>query len=293
MKQIPIQLLTSLRKSGRDTCFLIKIVSVISGAVYPFTNLDAAIKFNDGTDDLWYSPLKFMLPQNIQHTSDMDPDNSELHGWFDDAVEQAMNAGLLGSAAVTIYRVNYLHPEYGAEIVNYGIVGRIEFTTNRHAQRKIEFQGLEYLLKNKKNALYSITCRNDFGDERCKRPLVWDAGTIEEVSNQYLLIKVNGITAAPNFYNFGVVKFTSGDNVNAELEIEEWMADGWARLSFVTPYPMKIGDGLQFRQDCDKFAQTCITVHNNIINFNGEHLTPVQDQSLMVPGAYIKTNNAL
>lgn len=293
MKQIPILLHGSLKKSGRDMCFLIKIVSVLTGAVYAFTSLDAAMKFNDGEHDLWYMPGKYMFPQNMQFTSDMDADNTELHGWFDDVVEQAMNAGLLGSAAVTIYRVNYFHPEYGAELINYGVVGKIEFNANSQVERKIEFKGLDYLLKSKKNPLYSITCRNDFGDERCGRPYVWDVGTIAEVSDQYLLVRVNDIAAATNYYNFGVVRFTSGDNANAELEIEEWMSGGWARLSFVTPYPMQVGDGVMFRQDCDKFAQTCIGTHNNILNFNGEHLTPVQDQSLMVPGAYIKSNNAL
>lgn len=293
MKQIPALLLNGLKKTGRSTCFLIKLVSKQDGRVFPFTTLDAAIKFNDGVHDLWYLPTNVLKPQNMQWSADMDVDNTELHGWFDDVVAQAAGAGLLGSAEVTIYRIIYTHPEYGAELVNFGIAGRMAYSATSQSTRKIEFKGLDYLLKSKKNPLYSITCRNDFGDERCGKSFTWDPGTITEVSNQYLLVKVGDIAAGPNYYNFGVVRFTSGDNVNVELEVEEWLTGGWARLSFVTPYPMQVGDGVMLRQDCDKFAQTCIAVHSNIINFNGEHLTPVQDQSLMVPGAYIKSTNAL
>lgn len=293
MKDIPILVLDSLKKSGRSTCFLIKIVSVQDGRVYTFTTLDAAIKFNDGEHDVWYMPTNFLTPQNMQWSADMEVDNTELHGWFDAVVQQAVDAGLLGSAEVTIYRLIYTHPEYGAELINFGVVAGMAFSANAQGARKIGFKGLDHLLKTKKNPLYSITCRNDFGDERCGKSFTWDPGTITEVSNQYLLVKVGDIAAAPGFYNFGVVKFTSGDNTDVELEIEEWLTGGWARLSFVTPYPMQVGDGVMFRQDCDKFAQTCITVYSNIINFNGEHLTPVQDQSLMVPGAYIKSQNAL
>lgn len=293
MKQIPALLLTGLKKTGRSTCFLVKLVSKQDGRVFPFTTLDAALKFNDGEHDVWYLPTNVMKPQNMQWSADMDVDNTELHGWFDDVVAQAAGAGLLGSAEVTIYRIMYTHPEYGAELVNFGVVGRMEFSATAQNTRKIEFKGLDYLLKSKKNPLYSITCRNDFGDKRCGKPFVWSSGTITEVDNQFMTIKVGGLVAADGYYNFGVVRFADGDNANVELEVEEWLADGWLRLSFVTPYPMVVGVNLDLRQDCDKFAQTCITTYNNIINFNGEHLTPVQDMSLMVPGAYIKSTNAL
>lgn len=292
-KLIPLEMLGCLKKSGRDTCFLIKVKSKTSGQVFPFTTGDFALKFNDGEDDVWYMPTNVLNPQNMQWSITMDPDNTELHGWFDDVVTQAVNAGLFGGAEITIYRINTMRPEAGAELINFGVAGRIEFTSTKSSSHKIEFKGLEHLLKTKRNPLYSITCRNDFGDERCGRPLVWDPGVISEVHNQFLWFNVDDVSGGANYYDFGVVRFTSGDNAGAELEVETWAADGLLRLSFVTPYPVQVGDTVMLRQDCNKFAETCRTVHSNMINFNGEHLTPVQDQSLMVPGAYIKTNNAL
>lgn len=292
MKAIPLLLLDKLKKRGRSTCFLIKLVSKKDGSVYTFTTLNAALKFNDGEHDVWYLPTNSLEPQNMLWTSNMEVDSTELHGWFDDAVALAAGAGLLGVAEATIYRVCYTALEAGAEIVHHGVVGRMEYSASAQNTRKLQFRGLDHLLKTKKNALYSLTCRNDYGDARCGKEFVWDPGTISEVVDPFYYVKLADIAAAPGAYNFGVVKFTSGDNANVELEVEEWLPDGWARLSFVTPYPMQPGDGVMLREDCDKFASTCIA-KSNIINFNGEHLTPVQDQSLMVPGAYIKSDQAL
>lgn len=289
---IPILLLDSLEKSGRDWCFLMKIVSRQTGVVYPFTSLDAAMKFNDGYHDVWYMPSQSMYPQNMQFSSSMEVDNTELHGWFDSVVEQAMNAGLFGSAECTIYRVNWQHPEYGAEVVHYGVAGRIEFTANAQAERKIELRGLDHFLKTKKNDLWSLTCRNTYGDDRCGMALEWENATIAEVDNPFFRFRVSGLARPDNFFNFGVVLFNAGENSGAELEVETWDDDGWVKLSFVTPYPILPTLAVKLRTDCDKLAATC-KAKGNIINMAAEHLTPVQDQSIMVPGAYIKSQNAL
>lgn len=293
MKHIPILLKESYKKTGRDTCFLIKIVSKKNGQVFPFTTLDAALKFDDGDHNVWYMPNQVLQPQNMQATLDMEVDNTELHGWFDDLVAQAINAGLLGAAEVSIYRINYLHPEWGYEVVDYGVVGRIEFTATNESNRIIEFSGLDRFLKTKKNPVYSHTCRNAFGDDRCGMPLIWENAVVAEVSNPYFLFRVSGLSRPDNWFNFGNILFNAGDNTNAELEVETWDEDGWVKLSFVTPYPIVDSIAVKLRQDCDKLASTCIDTYNNIVNNASEHLTPTQDQSLMVPGAYIKSTNAL
>lgn len=292
MNSIPILLLDNFKRSSRNTCFLMKLVSRRDESLFTFTNLNAAVKFDDGIHDAWYMPRNSLQPQNIQMSADMDADNTELVGWFDDVTMQAADAGVLDGAEITIYRINYQNTSLGAEIVGFGVAGRMSYAPRKEGTRKIEFRGLDHLLKIKKNPLYSITCRNDFGDERCGKEFVWDVGEVESVANQNFWVKVSSVAAAAAYYNFGVVRFTSGLNAGVEMEVEEWGDDGWMRLSFATPYPMQAGDELMIRQDCDKLAATCIA-YGNIINFSGEHLTPVQDQSLMVPGAYIKTNNAL
>ena len=293
-RDIPIELLDAFARPGKSTCFLVKVKSLSNSDIFGFTTLDAALRFNDGRDEVLYRASNILKPQNIQATWDIeDPDNTELHGWFDDILAQTVSAGLLTGGEITIYRVAYNRLSYGAEIVGFGTVGKAEFSASKQGSRKVEFRGLSDALRRKINPVYSLTCRNTFGDERCGKAFVWENATISSVSNNLMAFTVTGPSRPDDYYGFGVVKFVDGNNANVEMEVETWGTDGTVKLSFVTPYPIESGVQVQFRQDCDKLDTTCINTYNNIINFNGEHLTPVQDQSLMVPGAYIKSNNAI
>lgn len=290
-KTIPLQLLTTLKKPGRSTCYLVKVVDA-DGTAHGFAGLDAIVRFNDGFHNVVYQPDEEMAPQNILNTANMDVDSTDLLGWFGPGVEQLVLSGLFNSAEITIYRVAYLRTEYGAEVVAYGTVGDIEYSTNKQGKRKMEFRSISQELKMKVNDQFSLTCRADFGDEDCGMPFVWEAATIVDVEDNFLRFQVSGIARPDNWFVLGVVKFLDGDNATKTLEIESWTTDGWLTLSFVTPYAIPMGGLVELRQDCDKTATSCKD-YGNIVNMQAEHLTPVQDLALMVPGAYIKSDNAL
>lgn len=292
MKQINLQLLSTFQKPGRSTCFCCKAVSQDGTVVVGFTNLDDVVRFNDGEHYVEYDPTQPLIPQNIQNTSDLDPDNTELHGWFNDEVKAALMSGILQSAEITIYRVAYLKLSAGAEVVAYGTLGKVEYTADSSGSRKIEFRGLDDLIENAGCPLTSVTCRNDFGDEVCKMPFVWQAGTISNVEDSLFRFQVSGITQPNGYFDLGVVRFNDGENATTELEIESWTSDGWITLSFAPPNNILDGVSVSLRQDCDKTFANCKS-YNNVRNMDAEHLMPVSDTSLMVPGAYIKSNNAL
>lgn len=291
MKQIPIQLLDSMKRGGRSTTFLIRIVDDENN-VHGFTNLDARIRFDDGLGEVVYRPTQELYPQNIQNTSDMEVDNTELHGWFDETMEKLVLAGKFANAEISIYRVAYLNVQYGHEVVAFGTVGKIDYSADRDGKRKVEWRGFSDYLRDKKNDQYSLTCRNVFGDERCGMPFVWESAVISSVDDARTRFTVSGLSQPNHYYTFGLVEFLEGPNTGATLEIEEWRSDGRIVLSFVTPYPIENGINVRIRRDCDKLHATCVA-YGNIVNMNAEHLTPTQDQSLMVPGAYIKSQNAL
>lgn len=291
MKQIPIQLQNSYKKPGRSTCFLIRIKDD-EGGLHGFTNLNRRVRFDDGDGVVTYSARHELAPQNIEFTSDLETDNTELQGWFDDSLTQLILAGKFANAECIIYRVNYLRLEYGAEIVSYGSVGKIDYSVNRQGKRKIEWKSYVDLLKDKRNDVWSLTCRNKFGDHKCTMPFVWNTSTITEIEDNRMRFRVSGISQPDNYYTFGVVEFLSGPNNTAWMEIEEWTSDGWITLSFVTPFALSVGTAVRLRRDCDKRFESCFG-YGNVANMNAEHLTPVENQSLMVPGAYIKSKNAV
>lgn len=292
MKQIPALLLTALQKPGRSTCFCCKVVSRDGTVVKGFTNLDDVVRLNDGEHYVEYDPTQPMMPQNLQSTSDLDPDNTQLKGWFDDEVKAQLMSGVLQSGEITIYRVAYLKLSAGVEVVAYGTLGKVEYAADSSGSRTIEVQGLDELIDNATCDRTSVTCRNDFGDEICQMPFVWESGTVSDVEDPLFRFQVSGIVRPDNWFNLGVVIFDDGENATVDLEVESWTADGWITLSFAPPNNILSGVAVRVRQDCDKTFTAC-SGYNNVRRMNAEHLMPVSDTSLMVPGAYIKSNNAL
>lgn len=292
-KNIPLLLIQQFAKPGTSTCFLIKIVTRENG-IFGFTTADFLIRFDDSFGLVEYWPNEELRPQNIQSTADMTVDNTKLLGWFSDAVEKKVLSGAFDSAEMTIYRVSYNRLSYGAEIVGYGTVGEVEYSSDAKDKRKVEFRSLTQQLTVNTNQYYSLTCRADFGDDRCGMPFVWESGTVELIpgENPNLVFKVNGISQPADYFELGVLNAVDGDNAGADEEIESWGADGRVKLSYPLPYQMDDGVAVRLRKDCGKTETDCKN-YGNIVNMRAEHLTPSEDQAVMVPGAYIKNQNAL
>lgn len=291
MKSIPIQLQSAYNKPTKSTCFCVKIVDE-DGVAYGFTTLDARVHFDDGYHDVIYMPDQELRPANIQSTADMDTDNTELSGWFKPSFESLLLAGKLRGAEVSIYRVAYLRLNYGYEVVGYGRLGKVEYAANAQGKRKVEYRSLSQMLKDKVNDVWSLTCRADFGDDRCGMPFHWESATIAAVEDSHQRIQLSGVSQPDGYFDLGIVEFMDGPNAPAQREVESWSSDGWLSLSFVSPYVMNVGDSVRIRRDCFKTLAACRS-YGNAPRMRAEPFTPVQDQSLMVPGAYIKSQNSL
>jgi len=291
-KSIPFQLLDRLQRPGKSTCFLVKVVCRDDGSVYGFATLDTDVTFNDGIHNVVYSARDEMRPQNMQQEANYEVDNTNLVGWFNSDLEKLVVAGKFNLAEITIYRVSYTMLSAGAEVIAYGNVGTIDFSADTKGKRTVEFRSLMALLQQTVQDKYSLLCRASFGDDRCGMPFIWANGTVASVGDDpYTKFTISGVTASDDYYILGIVEFLTGDNAGATMEVETWAASGQTQLSFLCPYPVKAGDTLRIRQDCDKTATACIG-YGNIVNMRAEHLTPVQDKALMIPGAYIPSSGA-
>lgn len=291
MKKIPTPLKVTIGKPGTSTCFLVKIVCK-DGDVLGFCSLDADITLDDGLHVVTYDSEQELRPQNIQQELNYSVDNTDLLGWFNATMEKLVLAGKLDFAEVTIYRCSYLRLNDGVEVLAYGTVGEVDFAPGSDGKRKVEYRGLTQQLQTNITQPWSLTCRAQFGDERCGMPFVWENATVSAVGdNPYTKFTISGVTQPDDYFVLGVLEFLTGDNAGKELEVEAWTADGSVQCSFLAPYPVKVGDTLRIRQDCDKTAANCKR-YGNIVNMRAEHLTPVEDQAIMVPGAYIKSVGA-
>ena len=293
MKAIPLALQQHLVGGALTVCVLMRVrcVGRWEGRVMGFTNLDAPITYDDGAGPLVYSPDNGFTPQRVEHAADFGVDNSEAIGWVSDTglTRQQITAGIFDYAEVTVYRVNYLDLSQGHEIVLYGTLGQTQIDGIRW---QAELRSLMQQAKQPIGQVYSLTCRARFGDQRCGLPLAWTEGTVTGLgSDSERIFAATSLTQASGYFTLGIVRWLSGDNAGAEMEIDDHAPGGQIRLALPLGFPIRVGDQFKIRQDCDKAFATC-KAKNNALNFRGEHLTPVAERGLQTPGAYVKSVGA-
>lgn len=293
MKQIPIRLQSHLKQHATTWCYLMRVECVgrYAGVVRGFTSLDAPLEYDDGQGLVQYRADNGFMPAKFKRAADFGVGNSEITGWVTDEsiTERDILSGIFDSAEVTIYRVNYNDLSAGHEVVEFGTFGETQFDENRW---KCEFRGLMQQAKQPYGEVYSLTCRNQYGDDKCKMPFEWITGTVTAVGDDAMLMfQSDDLTQPEAFFAPGVVEILSGAAAGVDMDVDEFLAGGSIRLALPLPVPVATGDTFRIRVDCDKLFSTCQR-KNNVLEFRGEHLTPVADSSLQVPGAHIASQGA-
>lgn len=289
MKKIPIRLQSHLQEYATTWCYIMRVACVgkWAGVVRGFTSLDQSLVYDDGDGAVTYRSDNGFMPAKFQQQADFSVDNTDLTGWVtdEDISEADILAGIFDAAEVTIYRVNYMDLSQGHEVVAFGTLGETEFDENRW---KCEFRSLTQQSKQPYGKVYSLTCRNQYGDEKCKMPFEWFNVTIDALGEDpHLVIVASELEQADGYFAPGVVEVLTGANAGADMDVDQFFTGGIIQLALQMPMPFQAGDTIRIRVDCDKEFSTC-KVKGNVLEFRGEHLTPVADTALAVPGAYIR-----
>ena len=289
MKQIDIKLLDHLKGRATTWCYLMKVVCVgkYDGFVFGFSGLDEDIRFDDGLGEVLYRSDMGMGTSKFASNASFGVGNAEVTGWVKEDVitQEDIFSGLFDNAEVTIYRINYMRPQDGYECVNFGSFGETIFAENNW---RCEFRSLRQRARQPFGRVYSLECDAQYGDERCQKPFVWVDGVVTEVGDGRLSFTASGLTQAEGYFAPGVIMWTGGDNTGKDMDIELFNAGGFVRLMLRMPRTIQVGDTFKIRIDCDKTFLSCRDIHGNKHRFRGQHMIPVADQGVQVPGAYIK-----
>lgn len=293
MKSISAAFQTHLSSTATTYCLLMRVAckGAYEGVVKGFSGTDHDLLYDDGQGEVLYRADEGFSQSKLHKTADFGVDNAEATGVVSDASVSASDiiAGMFNFAEVTVYRVNYMDLSQGHEIVDYGTLGQTFFDDEIW---RCEFRSLMQQAKQVQSTPYSLTCRASFGDDRCKMPLVWVSSTVTDFSNDpHRLFQASALSNPDNYWSPGVVEWLTGKNAKIQMEVEESWADGGVRLALPMPFAIEIGDTFRIRRDCKKTEQAC-KEYGNIINMRAEHLTPVADTALSIPGAYIKSQGA-
>lgn len=115
---------------------------------------------------------------------------------------------------------------------------------------------------------------------------VRDAAVTVVTDRAAFQIDVTESRAADNWFNGGLLTFTTGLNTGKSIEIKDWTATG-GHIEMYLPfgYTPAVGDLCTLYPGCDKTVPACRDKFDNIINMHAEPYLPGQDQALAYPDA--------
>lgn len=102
-------------------------------------------------------------------------------------------------------------------------------------------------------------------------------GTITEIIDT-TSFKSTIITPIDGYFDYGDIKFISGDNIGSGNEVKNYtQLNGTFSIHIPEPFPLTVGDNFRVFVGCDKRLETCKTKFDNVINFQGFPYIPGTD----------------
>lgn len=185
-RAISTELANHLKGSSTTTCYLLKIMPKRSGVVtFGLSSLDADCTYDDGVGEVTYKARRGYTAFDLDTKADLSVDGTEASGLVaeypaDGVTAEGIARGDYDGARFVQYLVNYNDLSMGHVIINSGQVGQITMIDDLLC--KIELRSLTQIMKqNSIVELTSITCRAQFGDARCKMPLIWWSASVGSV----------------------------------------------------------------------------------------------------------------
>ncbi len=143
------------------------------GVVFRFTDnsVDVTADFGLGDGSQTYLASAGFSRTNITASAELDIDNLEVTAILDDAVikETELRAGLFDFAEVKIFVFNHQDTSQGMLRMSRGNLGEVLTTTQGFFTT--EARGIGQVMANRVGELYTVDCKFDLGDARCRLPI--------------------------------------------------------------------------------------------------------------------------
>ena len=139
----------------------------VDGTAFYFTDFDQDLVL----DDITYSSSVGYSRTAMTQVSDLSVGNLELTGVFDDEsiTEADLRAGLFDYADIYLFLVNWSDLTQGILRMKRGKLG--ECSASPSGLFVVELRGMTQQLAAEVGDIYTIDCRADLGDSKCKVPI--------------------------------------------------------------------------------------------------------------------------
>lgn len=254
------------------------------GTVLRYTNHDNGILYEGAV----YRTSDTSKISALEKSTTGAADNMDIEIAFSDAgiTKEKIAQGQLDNATIKVFLVNYKDLTMGRFKLVAGNLGEIK--ANMYGG-EFQFKGLAEYLQNNIGRSYSYKCDcEELGDDRCKLNIAGFVltGTVTSVvaAADKLIFDDSAKSQADDFFTYGTVEFTSGNNNGWTKEVKAF-ANGRFTLFEDMPYEIEAGDAFTAIAGCDRYPDTCRTKFNNYVNYQGfEHL-PGRDELMKYPDA--------
>jgi len=303
VREIPVLLQEHLDEAATTTTALLR-VSLRNGTVYGLAALDRDVEYNDGDGLLTYVATNGFDPSAISADIAYSVDNAEGYALISNDVPgvtvEMVEAGELDDAEWVVYLVDYENTSRGHVVLDAGDLGEVR--TRDGLVWIPELLSYAMRLRQPVGHVWSRTCRAEFGSDANSQTGcgfdaegLWAEGQVTEVGEESDRTFVGDLIDSSNWPTEpfpGRLEWLSGDNVGRQYSLESFAADSEAGAVVLTepmPYTIQSGDSYRLRPDCGKrYAEDCVAIWDNGVNFKGEPLIPVGDSTaIQTPGGQL------
>lgn len=295
MRYVPTLLANHLKGGVTTTCRLL-LITLKDGRKFGLTTLDREIRYM-GVN---YSAVHGFNSSVIATDTGLSVDNAEAESLLAANVEginiEMVQRGELDDAQWRMMIINWADLSMGHIVLDAGDLG--EVTIKDEMIYVSELLSFTTRLRQAIGGSWSRRCRAVFGSEPNSQ-----TGCGVDVEPLWSLATVTGVSEDDPFRVFsadllrlyehggfpGRVDWHTGDNEGQRLwQVEAFsQASGTVALFEAMPKPIKVGDQLWFRADCNKSPSQC-KAYGNFINYKGEPFIPTGNGlESMTPGAEI------
>jgi uncharacterized phage protein (TIGR02218 family) len=252
---------------------------------WKITRTDGVVKaFTDHDRDLVVSGVTYLAASGYTRSaiatgSQLAVDQLSVDGMLDseELTTEDLRAGVYDHAAFEIFWVNWQNTTGGILKLRTGWLGEV---TETRGQFSVELRGLLQAYSRHIGQLYTPSCRAQFGDARCGKALgpLTVTGTVTAAGGGRNFSDSSRAEAA-NYFDGGLVTWTSGDNDGLSMEIKSSTPPDFY-LYLDMPHAIQVGDTYEMIPGCDKLLATCRDRWDNVVNFRGEPYIPGLDAML-------------
>lgn len=239
-----------------------------------FTDHDQSIVF----DKVTFLGATGYTPTATTNSGDLSVDNLDMYGLIDSetVTNEDILAGRYDYARLWFFLLDYTNLAALEGTIKYGRIGEVSLQRDLFSA---EFRGLAQALDQDTVRHYVPSCFATLGDTQCKvdltDPTFNHTGSVTAVVSQRL-IEDTTITEADDFWQGGILRWTSGLNAGREIEIKAYILSDPASGNNPTVQLLEseygiiqVADTYTMTRGCDKSLTTCRDTFANVINYRG------------------------